>query len=78
MKKRTKPSLNTMKRRSILSWIGICSLLLIGCQGTKIVVIPEDQYVHWIAPGVTVTATNGFWAVPDARMQQILRKLNEP
>lgn len=49
--------------------------LLTGC-ATKVVVISSDKYVWWAEAGTTLT--NGAWVVPDARMQQILRKLNEP
>jgi hypothetical protein len=48
-----------------------------GCK-TSYIVIPADKQVIWVAPGRTVTLTNGGWVVPDARFKEILRKLNEP
>ncbi len=69
-----------MKIKLMKYWIVILSsLFLLGCATTKIIVIPEDKMVHWLPPHTHYYTTNyGVWLVPDARMQEILRKINSP
>lgn len=65
-----------MRRLSTICLIATCSLFA-GC-ATRVVVVPADKQVRWLKPGDTVTTENGVWLVPDARMQEILRALNQP
>ena len=54
------------------------SSVLVGC-AARVVVIPADKTVHYLPAGQNYVAPNGgMWLVPDARMQEILRKLNRP
>jgi hypothetical protein len=51
------------------------ALSIAGCQNPRVVVIPADRKIIYLAPGTTTTnATSGYF-VPSARMQEILRAL---
>jgi hypothetical protein len=52
------------------------SLCCAGCR-TAPLVIPADRAVTRLAPGKAFVAPVPGWFVPDARMQEILRKVSE-
>ena len=75
------------RKRSLAFWrrvLGVALLVILaflcawltGC-ATRVDVIPSDKTVFWLAPGTCYTATNWVCVVPQARMLEILRKVNQ-
>jgi len=54
-----------------VSW----TLSLTGCQSSRVVVIPSDRDVRPLPAGVPFTPAVRGWFVPDARMLDILNRL---
>jgi hypothetical protein len=53
------------------------ALFFAGCAPkAKVVVIPSDRAITWIAPGAPNTNAFPVYGVPPARMQEILRALH--
>jgi len=53
-------------------------VLLVICGCSTVTVIPADKEARYLAAGTAYVApAGGMWLVPPARMQDILRKLNQ-
>lgn len=55
---------------SMLAWSVLC-----GCQGTRVVMVAADRVVVPLPAHEAFTPAVPGWFVPEARMQELLRKL---
>lgn len=54
----------------MLGWIALC-----GCRNPRVVVVASDRVVVPLKANEPFTPAVPGWFVPDARMQELLRKL---
>jgi hypothetical protein len=73
MKKLTVRSLG-----AVLAWMMLTAWCTTGCGllKRKVVVIPADRQINYLAPGDSYRATNAVYLVPPALLQDMLRVFN--